>query len=208
MHKNRFKQAYPGFLLLPLLAIAAVGLFCPIQVASSPRPENPEDVVRRLCEADASGSRLAPAGWYAVDSVFLRPEVFSSNVNLVVKEGDCASISSETKGNRATVGIEYLMVGQLDPSMRFSRPGEATGPIKLRSFYTLVLTDTYWIRTTDSNREAHGPNKWKIVKFQSQQVVSVATAIRYIRQVREQTKDPAVRANADRSLSILGRYQR
>jgi hypothetical protein len=201
------------FVVLSLVALLLPLLLCPTALVGQTIPdlhrENPREIIERLCKMDEAGIRLTPRGWHEADTMFLHPQRFSRNVSLVVKDGDCGTISAEVSGNDATVGVEYLVLGQIAPSMRFSWTGHVTEPIKLRNSYTLVHTDTYWVMTGEHGiRQVRGATQWKIEKFQRRQVVSVETAIRYVREVRERASDPMVKKNADETLRILSRHLR
>lgn len=215
MYGNHFYsvRSHRKSLFFVLAGLEAIFLVSAMRIGaadSRSEVESPQMIVKQLCEMDARGERLTRQGWYEAAPMFLRSQPFSTNrADVIVKRGDCQAISSEIHGNEATVGVEYLTIGRLDPSMRLSWDTRPPGPVKLRSFYTLVFTNAYWVVTGQNHTIQHvnGPSEWKIKEFQPEQVVSIAAAIRYVRAVEQTATDPTVKRNAEQTMAILSRYR-
>jgi len=195
-------------LLLFLSALLLVGAVAAAITPSQGSRRSPKEVVEQLCSSDADGGRLTAEGWYRSARFFLHPEPMPSVPTVVVMKGAFAIGSAELDGSQARVGVEYLMLGRIDSTMHFAWAGDSPGPVKWRSFYTLVLTDVHSEFKEDrrSLHEVRGPLEWRIKDFQPQPVVSVATAIRFVESQRR-SADPAIRRNADRTLALLANYK-
>jgi hypothetical protein len=72
----------------------------------------------------------------------------------------------------------------------------------------LLLSDKHWQVATDGTaKELDGPLAWRIEDTSFQPLITLNTAIRYVRQVREKTPNPVVKRNAASTLSILEYYK-
>lgn len=102
------------------------------------------------------------------------------------------------------MSIEYGALGEIDPQLHFTSLGER-GTIVQRD-YKLLLDDQY-VAPAYSGQSAAGefagPSRWRIEDAPPEQWVSVTIAIKYVTQMRDSTRDPLIKANADKSLSIL-----
>ena len=77
-----------------------------------------------------------------------------------------------------------------------------------RFAFTLLLTDKYWQIATDGTvKELDGPLSWRIEDTFFQPLITLDTAIRYVRQMHEKTTDPVVKRNGARTLSILNYHK-
>jgi hypothetical protein len=108
-------------------------------------------------------------------------------------------------GNKATVSVEYGALGELNSQLRFTSMGER-GTIVQRD-YKLVLDNKYLAPGTEGRpaSEFIGPSRWRIEEAPPEQWVSVGTSIKYVTQMRDATRDPMLKQNADKSLAILAR---
>ena len=121
--------------------------------------------------------------------------------------------TEEKKENRAEFYIYFHnYYGDLDSAMRFKRAPTVApdgGIIKQGGTveYTLVLTDKHLEFRPDARepKEVTCAPEWRIEKPQPQvrPMVNLATAIRYVTEVRDKTKDPVVKKNADQTLAKL-----
>jgi hypothetical protein len=109
-------------------------------------------------------------------------------------------------GNQATVSVEYGALGELDSQLRFTSMGER-GTIVQRD-YKLLLDNKYMAPAYGDKppSEFIGPSRWRIDETPPEQWLSINAAIKYVTQMRDSTRDLAVKGNADKSLAILNRY--
>ena len=81
------------------------------------------------------------------------------------------------------------------------------GPAPLLRLYDLVLTDTYWEfgPTRDGVHEVKGRPQWRIEAFEFEPWVTIQAAIRYLTQLRDESKSEAIKNNAEKSIAVLRR---
>jgi len=199
-------------MLKPILLAAAIHLavIAGFAQSSSPQDNLPKNVVEQFCKIDAAGERLTPAGWHRADAFFVRPGPPAEDATVSIMEGDFFVGTPQVNGDTATVGVEYLELGHLDSSMRFVWATSPYSPIKIRAFYTVVLTDRHWELGSDASgpREVKGPVAWRIRDFQSESVVTVDTAIRYVTETRDKSTDPDLKRNADATIAVLKKLKK
>ena len=138
--------------------------------------------------------------------LFVSPSPPSRDKVIFVMKGGVFVGDPEIKGNTAQVGVQYLEVGRLDSALRFNFT-ERDGPVKTRTFYTLILSARHWERGCEGGKakDVTGPMEWRIAGSQPEPRVTAVTALRYLVQVRDKSMNPTIRENADRSIAILKR---
>lgn len=78
-------------------------------------------------------------------------------------------------------------------------------PRQFQRDYKLLLDNKYSVppECGKPSTEFAGPSRWRIEEAPPEQWVSVATAINYGTQMRNASRDPSIRENADKTLAIL-----
>jgi len=56
-------------------------------------------------------------------------------------------------------------------------------------------------------KEVSGAREWRIEETDAAIWLTVETAIRYVTQMRDQSNDPVIKRNADRTLAVLARHR-
>ncbi len=169
----------------------------------------PKDVVDQFVKMDVEGERLTPEGWRKADALFVKAsEPPHSEVLIVIARHYAVSEATERKkNNTAEFYMGYEEVGHIDvASLRFS---PSNSGMETRSF------DKYTVVSGDVNREpaktAHEGNassEWRINGTQPTAMhLTAATAMRYVTQMRDRTKDPAIEKNADQTLARLAPFR-
>jgi hypothetical protein len=131
----------------------------------------------------------------------------------------------DINGNRATIRTGMEMLGQIDPSGRFTtqiapslldpsgelhkKPPEmvAYGPTHWSAVFDFVLTDTHWEFTPDGKdlREVRGAPEWRIVGQWRATRVTVPVAIRYLTRLHDETSSEVIKRNAKKSIADIQR---
>jgi len=186
-----------------LAFVAATGL------AQSVTPEqaSPKEIIEDFCRIDAEGVRLTPDGWAKAAAWFARPSPPPRELQFEVFEGNVFVGDAAVKGDTAEVGVEYLELGQVDSALRF-KLAMPDGAVKTRAFYRLVLAAPRGRSVGGNGTGVTGPPEWKIEGSEPQPLVTVSTALRYLTQMRGETRDPRATKNADRSIAALKRIGR
>lgn len=194
-----------------VLWIFVVPLCVIVSSAKLPQAQDgktPTSVVKELFAADEVGTRLTPKGWYDESNLFIRPQPFPGTPVITVMKGSFVEGQPQIAGDQAQVGVECLILGTLDSSLRFKWAGHPLGPVKSRYFYTLIRTRDYWKfdKGEQTLSETKGSTEWRIRDFQSEQVLTIDSVIHYI-ESRRKLADPTSQKNADKSLALLMAYR-
>ncbi len=174
--------------------------------------ESPTRIARRFMRAEIG---LLPNQWNRLTDFFVEtPKPQWNNVHIV----DVVGIGVDTNGDSTEVQVSTNSLGELDASLRLSNhplwrlpPGKPSVSACYgddRFVFGLSLSDKQWqIAGDGSAKELDVTLAWRIADTSFRPLISLDTAIRYVRQVREKTSDPAVKSNAIRTLRILNYYE-
>jgi hypothetical protein len=155
----------------------------------APALRTPRDVAREYCRLDGEGQQLTDDGWQTMAAFFVSPPRTRGEPSRFAVVKDCAVFPTRMQGPRqAAVIVEFLVFGTLDrASLGFTPVPPNGGPIPMRWDLTLRRTSA----------------GWKIDDVMTTPQITVQTAIRYVTQTRDTTSDPAVKAEAGRTLATL-----
>jgi hypothetical protein len=175
------------------LSVAAGVASVIAQGSSGDHPRSPEAVVRQYYELSFAGEQLSPEGQRKIDALFLTPPIthppISDEPITVIKS--FVVKRDLVKGSKASwFTVNWLEFGSIDPSLRFVRREGSRPNTPVRG------GETY-----DVERGRDG--QWKIGTGEFTIRVGVEAAIRYVSAARDRASDPAIKANADRTLSSL-----
>jgi hypothetical protein len=174
--------------------------------------ESPSDVAHRFISLE---SGLLPDQWSQLVDFFVEtPKPKWNKVHIV----DVVDMGINTNGDSSDVSISTNSLGELDSSLRLSNYPLMRLPLVTPSAsacygddyfgFNLLLSDRHWeIATGGTVKEFEGPLAWRIEDSSFEPLITLDTAIRYVRQVREKTIDPVVKKHAARTLSILNYYR-
>jgi hypothetical protein len=112
--------------------------------------------------------------------------------------------------NWAEVSLSPVFLGNIDSDLRF-KPTPKHGPngvVILRwttVTFALVLANRQWKLNSDGGREneATGPLQWLIDCDQRDVWISKEVAIRYVKEMRDQAIDSAIKKNAGETIAAL-----
>jgi hypothetical protein len=97
---------------------------------------------------------------------------------------------------------------EVDASLRYTPPPK-TEFYKTAVVYHLILAPTHWTmfkadgKVITGTEERTGPDEWQIQEPAGLPWTTVNTAVRYVLERRERSKDQVIRKNADETLSRL-----
>jgi hypothetical protein len=99
-------------------------------------------------------------------------------------------------GNRAEFYVEYIQLGKLNYS-----DGKFTHlpPLKVRAAFTVVLMDEHSAHQSDKV----GEPKWRIEGSAPEPHITVASALKYVTELRDKTKDVLTRKKAEKTIAVL-----
>jgi hypothetical protein len=175
------------------------------QVQLLPAPESPQQsassILLQFAALESAGKGLTADGVKQLQDFFIDPSAWQPRKIRVAR--DFVVSNSDFIGNRGALFVEYMVLGDLDSSLRFT--SEAPTKSKVREDYTLVLSNKYFLRGGHGEpaQEIIGPRRWKIEDSTREQWISVNAAINYVTDMRDKTTDPAVQQNANQTLAKL-----
>ncbi len=158
---------------------------------------------------ELAGTRLTRDGCRKTDHFLVRPSVAPPDTVSIVSE-DFEVHETAIKQDSAKLYLYFpRFYGSLDSTLRFEpalkgAPGGGIIKEGATADYSLVLAEKHWEVEPDGRelKEATGAPQWRI---ESSQVgtISLATAIRYVTEMRDKSTDPAIRKNAEQTLTKL-----
>jgi hypothetical protein len=173
---------------------------------------SPSETAQRFVSLE---SDLLPDQWSQLAEFFAEtPKPLWNRVHVV----DVVRTSVGTNEDSAEVEVSTNSLGELDESLRLwnypqwrlppNNPGASACYGDHRFAFSLLLSGKHWeIAPNGSVKEFDGPLAWRIEDTSFQPLITLKTAIRYVRQVREKTTDPVVKRNAASTLRILEYYK-
>jgi hypothetical protein len=132
---------------------------------------------------------------------------------------DVVGTGVETNGDSAKVTVSTNALGVLDASLRLSNYPSMRLPLDVPSAsacfgdfrfgFSMLLSNKHWETAADGTvKELEGPLAWRVEDTHFTPLITLDTAIRYVRQAGEATTDHVVKMNATRTLAILDYYRR
>jgi hypothetical protein len=176
-------------------AIAAVGLMAATRGPMLSQTPSAEDVFARFCKLDAQGGQLTHDGWRQIAALFVNPG--TPRLHKIFVTGRSGPLGPEPEEGKRKIGVgrEYIRLGQIDlPQVRFSADAPGTMMIEAVGMYMVKISGP------------GGAEEWRIDGPVPEPVVTADAAIRYITEIRANTKDAIIRKNATRTLAALRRF--
>jgi len=186
----------------PLRILAAFALVIGIDGSARCQIPTARDVVERFCELDSQGEQLTPGGWEKVADLFVTPGTPQRKMAVMVK--DFVVSRPVFEGGKARFYSEYIVLGRIDLSQgRFLSP---------KGVFSLLppgikVREEFSVRKRTADLTGNGAAKWLIEGPVPEPHLTVDTAINFITKLREETTDPIVRKNAERSLAALKHFR-
>ena len=169
---------------------------------------SPTSLVERLWKEATEGELLTPDGWNRASRFFVHHDTFAENSVLRVVSNNWGIEHSSVHNDSAEVVLEYWEAGTVDASLRYTPPTK-TDFYKNAVVYHLILAPTHWTmfksdgKVITGKEERTGPDEWQIKEPTGLPWTTVNTAVRYVLEKREKSKDPVIRKNADETLARL-----
>jgi hypothetical protein len=175
--------------------LAAIGLLAATTAPAFSQAPPDRDVFALFCKLDAQSGQLTDDGWQKIAALFVNPGKPRRD-RIIISDGG-GPLRSTPEGGKLGVGREYIRFGQIDfPQVRFSN-GELPPGAKIREGGLHVIKVS----------GPGAPEEWRIEGPVPLPVVTVNAAIRYVIEIRTNTKDAVIKKNADRTLAALRRFR-
>jgi len=191
------------------IGLVSFGLLSAFAISATGSIKSAKEVVQRFVSMDVEGARLNSQGWHKADTFFARPSEPPQQKTIVVIAKHYGLSEGTIKGNMAEYSLGYEELGQITSLLQFvvSNSGVETRSI---CKYNLILTDDNRRPVSDEKtaKEMDAALEWRIEGAQPAEMhIGVDAAVRYLTEMREQTKDPIAKKNADKGLAMLKSYR-
>jgi hypothetical protein len=152
---------------------------------------------------DAKRMQLESVGWSKMSELLVQPGSPHQGRVTIVRDFVVSNASIQDE-NKAEVAVEYIYLGRLDTATGLLDRAPLSDR-KVRIDFALALTHNSG--PSDHGSTVGGEPKngaiWKIEAPPRESFLTVDSAIRYTTEILNKTSDPAVRKNADETLSKL-----
>lgn len=188
-----------ALLVMPVIIVASA------QVSHS-QADPPKKVIEKYFQMEANGGRLTSKGWDKASSFFVRPVRRPKDIQINVIYKEYSVWDPVISGSTAEITVGYLPVGQIDSALRYTPSRYIKGGVA----YRLTLTDKHWEpgHVGEPAKEVAGALEWRIEGPASIVWITRESAIKYVKEMRDKSKDPVIRTNADKTLKVLEMQQR
>jgi hypothetical protein len=172
--------------------------------AAGPSQQGPEDILSQFAQMQMDGTGLGADASAQLGIFLVHPALWRQD-KIGVARGFGVKRTAFVV-NKAEAYVQYDAVGEVDLQLRFTGPSANGNPV--RQNYKLIFDNDYSSAPTGSGPyDKIGPSRWRIDEAPPEQWVSVTTAIKYVNQMRDAARDPAIKANADKTLATLSQYR-
>jgi hypothetical protein len=189
--------------------VVCIAVWTPVLMAQSlPLPrETPQEVIEELWGMAVRGELLTPKGWNRAGDYFTSPTPWTTNRTIVVMSNDYGFDDSSISDGTARAAMMCDELGQIDADLRYtSLPPKPT--YKSGLGYDLVAVPAHTLVSIPGAKKPEeevnsNVTHWKVKGSPGNPWTTVNTAVRYVLEARERTRDPVIRKNADRTLAAL-----
>lgn len=167
--------------------------------------QQPENILSQFAQLQMDGAGLAADESSQLGIFLVHPAQWRQDKIAVARSFGVKRTAFSV--NKAEAYVQYESLGEIDLQLRFTSSG-ANGSTVRQNYKLLFDNDYSAVAGTGNDPYAKiGPSRWRIEQTSDEQWVSVATAIKYVTQMRDSTRDPSIKANADKTLAILAQYR-
>lgn len=203
-HWNRFHVAQQsrGIGLILFLSLSPAIAQAPKAHRAPPKPT--ELVIRQYEKLVARGAFLTPDGWKRVSRLYERPDPYPRDGEIEVISTGGLIAENWIHGNEAEVETKWDdFFGTIDGALRY-KPPPYGGSIMMGGLFAMVRThQQVGTDERDKTTGTIGPEQWKIKGSQSVRFATIPAAIKYVEEIRDQSKDPVIRENANKTIAAL-----
>lgn len=175
--------------------------------ATEPAKGSAEEALDGFYKLINDGALLTTNGWRRAAKLFERESARpDEEVIFVVTGFPLGNGPMDVSGDRAVAYQKWVDdVGTIDSKFRYHPPPKEEREVEVVvRIFRLVRTAKHWELTADNRlEEISGPMQWRIEGTLTTRTASRAAAIRYLTDKYEKITDPALKANAGRTIAIL-----
>ena len=165
------------------------------------------EIVKRFVKMDVDGTRVTPEGWQKADALFTQPSKPPADFKIVVMAFDYAVSNDPLAGKPGEVFLGYEELGEVGSSLRFKL---APSRVETRTFARYVAVQIAAPATSPKTGVIAQQNSSLVWRIQGAQPslmhMTAPSTVRYLTNIKNETKDPAMKANAEKAIAILKKY--
>jgi hypothetical protein len=164
--------------------------------------EPTEMLVKQYERLRADGALLSPEGWERASRLFKRPKPYpaDSEIFLISVPGIIGRWTAD--GDRARVGTKWGdSCGTVDSQMRYKPIMPNVACIMTEESFSLVFV--HHPRAKMNGVQEGDIGEWRIEEAPDARAADIPAVIKYVEKVREESKDPVIRSNADKTIAAL-----
>ena len=203
-HGNRFRvvQQSRGIGVILFLSLSPAIAQAPKAHRAPPKPT--ELVIRRYEKLVARGAFLTPEGWKKASRLYQRPDPYPRDSEIEVISTGGLIAENWMHGDEAEVETKWDdFFGTIDGALRYKPPPYGRS-IMLGQLFAMVRTlQQGGTDERDKTTGIIGREEWKIKGPQSVRFATIPAAIKYVEEIRDQSKDPVIRENANKTIAAL-----
>jgi hypothetical protein len=178
--------------MIPILSLGAVSLS---QVLEHKAPT--ELVIERYEKYATDGSLLSPDGWARASKLFEQSDTYPIDGVILLISAPAIIGETERNGDRAKVETKWGdYFGKIDSHLQYE-PSPVRGAILPGAdSFSLVLVHRHPGVVRDSG-------DWLIERPLTTRTADIPHALEYVERMRDQSSDPTIRRNADKTITAL-----
>lgn len=162
-----------------------------------------ELVITRYENLISQGAFLSPGGWKRASAIFAESSPYpqASDIDVITTGGIVGE--DWNRDNHAQVETKWTdYVGSIDRELRLKQ--DPSCPVMMIFTFNLIFTNKHRDISPDGKvTEKAGAWEWKIEGFQKIRYATIPQAIAYLRAMRDRSKDPRIKKNANQSILQL-----
>ena len=166
--------------------------------------EPTEMLVKQYERLRADGALLSPEGCERTSKLFERSEPYpaDSEIFLISVPGIIGRDTAD--GDRARVETKWGdSCGSIDSQLRYKPIMPVGGCIMTGEIFSLVFV--HHPRAKVNGVQVGDIGEWKIEEAPQARAADIPAVMRYVEKVRDESKDPVIQSNADKTIAALKR---
>jgi hypothetical protein len=160
-----------------------------------------ELLIKRYEKLVADGSLLTPQGWARASNLFERSDAYPADGEIQLISAPGIIGETQRNGDRAKVETKWGdFYGTIDSHLRY-KPITPPVRVMLEESFSVVF-----VHQAGAKEDAPGDSgDWLIEGPLRTRSADIPHALRYVERMRDQSNDPTIRRNADKTVTALKR---
>jgi hypothetical protein len=171
------------------------------------KPVPPGKIIEQYLQMAAEGDLLTSKGWNRVNALFSTPNPEPKDNTVFVTTTHYSVTERWIKNNQAEVQDAWWdPVGSFDSTLRYTPAPNSQSEGNIGIYHLTLIARRPERRTDGVAHEATDAPQWRIEGPLTRRWTTVEAAIRYVSLMRDNSDDPLVKQNAEKTLEALRRH--